>query len=214
MRSLITLALLTIYVTAIGQNFSTKRGLTFYPATYIDTEAWYTDSTGIEVIIQNSIPKWGTPLLDSIRRELGYSSLIFFNRIINKTNTPVELTINFPADSFSIVPSSDSYLKIFLPPDTMTLAKEGAYSYGLTGLKSFLDTHFNKASILQRTINPGEAYLFYVVTVCYHSYAQENHGELRRGTRAEFVLKGQNLLYRISEHDLTLIQCGKIARKN
>jgi hypothetical protein len=214
MRLLITSTLLTICFAARGQNFLTKKGLTFYPGTYIDTESWYSDSTGIEVIIQNSIPRWGTPLLDSMRRESGYSALVFFNRIINETNTPLELTINFPADSFPMLQSSDSYLKLFLPPDTMTLANEGAYSYGLTGLESFLNTNFNKASILQRTINPKGAYLFYVVSVCYHSSAEGNHGEPQSGTRAAFVLKGQNLFYRISEHDLTLIPCGKISRKN
>jgi hypothetical protein len=109
---------------------------------------------------------------------------------------------------------SDSYLKLFLPADTMTLAKEGAYSYGLTGLESFLNTNFNKASILKRTINPKGAYLFYVVMVCYHSDEQENHGGSQRGTRAGFELQGQNLFYKISEHDLTLIPCGKIFLKN
>lgn len=59
MRLLITSTLLTICFTAIGQNFSKKKALTFYPGTYIDTEYRYNDSTGIVVIVQNSERKGG-----------------------------------------------------------------------------------------------------------------------------------------------------------
>lgn len=124
---------------AIGQNFPNKKGLTFYPGTYIDTETRYTDSTGINIIIQNSIRRAGGSLdstgqrgyTDSAGKKFGYA--IFWTRIINETATPIELAINFPADSFAIYPSPNSYLKLFLPPDTMTLAKESLYNYGATG---------------------------------------------------------------------------------
>lgn len=76
------------------RRFQLKKALNLYPGTYIDTEARYTDPSGINVIIQNSGPKWGTPLLDSARKEQGYINLIFFNRIINESNDPIELTID------------------------------------------------------------------------------------------------------------------------
>lgn len=118
---LTTLTLLTICFTAIGQTFSTKKSLTFYPGTYIDTEYRYTDSTGIDVIVQNSLRKGGQ-YIDPTGKD--FFSVIYWYRVINETATPLELTINFPADSFATSPSPDSYLKAFLPLDTWHLAKK------------------------------------------------------------------------------------------
>ena len=223
MRLLTTLTLLTICFTAIGQTFPTKKedsvyrfdrsftrkdegqkSLTYYPYTYIHSESKYTDSTGIVVIIQNSFPKGG-PYTDPTGKTYGH--VIFWTRVINETATPLELTIKFPADSFAIFPSPDSYIKIFLPPDTMTLSKETLYNYGATGLKSFLDAGLNKPTMLQRTINPKEACLFYTAVLFYQA----------GGTaRAGLVLKEQDLFYRISiaqQLDSELIPCGHIVFK-
>ena len=187
MRLLITLALVTYCFTAMGQTspakkYTTQKPLTFYPGTYIDTESNYTDSTGIVVIIQNSLPK-GVGYTDATGKYFG--GRIFWTRVINETATPLELTINFPADSFAMVPSSDSYLKIFLPTDTMTIDKETLYSYGVTGLESLLDTCFNKPTMLQRTINPKEECLFYIGVLFL--------GESQGAARAGLVLKDQKL---------------------
>jgi hypothetical protein len=214
MRLLATFTMLMICISATGQTFPSKKALTFYPATYIDTEARYTDSTGIDVIIQNSLPKWGTPLLDSVRKEQGFSSLIFFSRIINETNTPLELTINFSSDSFPSPGSPDAYLKLFFPSDTMTLGKEGAYSYGLTSLESLFDPGFKNYSIVQRTINPKQASLFYVVVIFYQPRISQGRGFYETGTRARFVLEEQNLFYKINQLDFALIPCGRIVFKN
>src|SRR5688572_6317377 len=157
MRLLTAFTLLTICLIAIVLTFPTKKDkrqktltnyhpLTNYPSTYVDTESKYTDSTGIVVIIQNSIPR-GEGYTDSAGKT--FEVRIFWTRVINETDTPLELTINFPAE---ILRSTDSYLKVFLPQDAMTLDKETLWSYGITGLKSFLDTGFNKPSRLQRTI--------------------------------------------------------------
>lgn len=44
--------------TEISDKKNTKKEpLTDYPYTYIDTESRFTDSTGLDVIIQNSLPK-------------------------------------------------------------------------------------------------------------------------------------------------------------
>lgn len=149
MRLLMTFILLTICIPAMTQNFSTKKGLTFYPGTYIDTESLYSDSTGITVIIQNSVRKGGR-YTDPTGKE--FFSVIYWYRVINESATLLELTINFPADSFATRPSPDSYLKVFLPLDTMTLEKETLYAYGATGLKSFLDNGLNKPTMLQRLL--------------------------------------------------------------
>ncbi|MEP7322970.1 MAG: hypothetical protein ABI761_13675 [Saprospiraceae bacterium] len=154
------------------------------------------------VIIQNSLPKGG-PYTDPTGKRFGYG--IFWTRIINETAYPLNLTINFPGDSFAIFPQPESYLKLFLPPDIMTLDKESLYDYGATGLKSFLDTGLNRPTMLQKTIHPKEEYLFYI-GILFHL---PDNGPVRTG----LVLKEQDLFYRISiagQLDSALIPCGNI----
>ena len=202
MRLLTSLSLLTICLTAIGQTFSTKKALTFYPGN-IYTESKYTDSTGIAVIVQNSLPEGGG-YTDPAGKNFGYR--ILWTRVINETSTPLELTINFPADSFAMLPSPDSYLTVFLPPETMTLDKEKLNVYDETELKSFLDTGIKKTTMLERTINPKEACLFYIAVLFL--------GKREGVTRAELVLKERELFYRINLLGSVLIPCGQIVFKN
>ncbi len=130
--------------------------------------------------------------------------------MINETDNPLELTINFPADSFSIPPLPHSYLKLYVLPDTMTFEKLTFYNHGVreTGLKSFLDTGLNKPTKLQRTINPKEECFFHIVALSFHSGGM---------VRAGFVLKEQDLYYRISilpHFDSALFPSGQIVLKN
>ena len=196
------------------------------PTYYIDTESKYSDTTyhisvnkdssirstaqfeaSEGVIIQNSFPKGGS-YTDPTGNRFGYGK--FWTRVINETASPLELTVNFPADSFAIFPQPDSYLKLFLPPGNMTLDKESMYYYdGTTDLKSVLDTGLNKPTMLQRTINPKEECLFYI-GMLFHV---PDNGPVR----TEFVLKEQDLFYRISiakQIDSVLIPCGQIVFKN
>ncbi len=178
---------------------------------YIYTDTTYVSSTGKGITIQNSLPKGGgiapdgTQYFDSSGKNYGFA--VFWTRIINETNTPLELNINFPADSFAIFTPPDSYLKLFLPTDKLTYDKLSSYNYGLTGIKSFLDTNFNKATNLRKMINSNEEHIFYVATLSY----------LAGGTpRAAFILKEQDLYYRmsLSPNGSGTIPCGKIAFKN
>jgi hypothetical protein len=89
----------------------------------------------------------------------------------------------------------------------MTPDKESLYDYGLTGLKSFLDTSFNKPTKLQRTINPKEECRFYIAYVVALSHMSYNGV-----VRTELILKEQNLFYRINRLD-SLIPCGHIIFK-
>jgi len=215
MRLLTTLILLTIYLTTTGQDSPTKKKNWFrvdtlfaengktqkkqpnYSYERMDTEVKYSDSTGKGIIIQNSLPR-GDGYIDPTGKTSVYG--IFWTRVINETTTPLELTINFPADSFAIPTLPDSYLKLFLPPGTKTL-EESSYNFGVTDLKSFLDTGLNKPTMLQRTINPKEERLFYIGAVP------------GAGCRASFVLKGQDLFYRINIIPNLLIPCGQIVFK-
>jgi hypothetical protein len=205
MRLLATLMLLAILVSCNRTDYSDKknrqRPLTNYPGAYIDTESKFIDSTGIVVVIQNSVPR-GLGYTDPAGKY--FDGRIFWTRVINETDTPLELTINFPADSFAILPSADAYLKVFLPLDTMTSDKETLYGYGATGLKSFLDSTLNKPTLLQRTINPKEACLFHIGMLFYRGGGV---------ARAGLVLEGQDLFYRINLLGPALIPCGRIVVK-
>lgn len=226
MRLLITFTLLSICFTASAQTSRTKKEiwgrpdtlfasssirketLTYYPGSYIGTESVYTDSTGIAIIIQNSLPKGGG-YTDPAGKEFGYR--MFWNRVINESAAPIEITINFPADSFAIPTSSDSYFRVLLPPDTMTLDKEGLFSYGATGLIPFLDKGLHTPTMLKRTINPNDAYQFYVVVLSYQP--KDSKFTIGGGARTELILKGQDFFYLIKHADLGLIPCGKIVLK-
>lgn len=178
-------------------HISTNKDSPISSSTHIDP--------GKGVIIQNSGPRGG-PYTDPTGKRFGYA--IFWTRLINQTPSPIDFTINFPADSFSISPSPQSYFKLFLPSDTMTIEKEPSYDHGATGLKSFMDTGLNKSTSLQRTINPKEEYLFYVGMLM----KMPDNGPVRTG----LVLKEGDLFYRVSitgQLDSALIPCGHIVFK-
>jgi hypothetical protein len=179
-----------------------------------DTKYEYTDSAGKRLIIQNSFPR-GEPYIDSNGKK--YAKAIFWTRIINETDNPLELKIDFPVDSYEVPHLPGKYFKVLVPADTMTRDKEALFNYGLTDLDSFLDNSIHKPSSLKRTINPKESSGFYIVIL---SLAVEGAtGMLRTGLN----LKGQNLFYRIKllEANKTFreisdkeILCGSINLKN
>jgi len=223
MRLLTTFILLTIYLTATGQISPTKKEGWFrvdtlfahygeskktrphYSYGSIDTEVKYSDSKGKSVTIQNSLQRGGLPYIDPTGKSCSY--LIYWIRIINETDSPLELTMNF-ADSFASLPAPYAYL--FLPPDTMTSDKESLFNYGITSLESFQDADTIKPTKLKRTLNPKDECLF-------------NIGMLLKGGdgpgpgRAALVLKGQQLFYSMRgfdrKLDSALIPCGQIVFK-
>lgn len=186
---------------------------------FIDTEFTYSDSEGKDVTIQNSLPKGGGDI-DGVRgyydangTHYGYG--IFWTRIVNETTSALELTLNFPApffsipeDSFSISASSTNYFKLFLPPTIMTVNNVTLYNYGITGLKSFLDTNFNMPSILQKTIGPNQEFMFVIVMLIK---MPDQPGSIRTG----IVLEEQNLFYSVNVNHFgtKLIPCGHFVLK-
>ena len=161
----------------------------FVKAQKIDTK-WYSETVSNGITIQNSFPKGG-PYTGPTKKYFNYSYLVFFTRVVNGTENPLELTVNFSADSIPIPNSPDTFVKLFLPPDTMTFEKQSSFSYGITELKSF-----DKPTRFQRKLNPKEDCLFYVVAIFYQTRAGAWIQE-RGGNRAELVLKGQDLFYRM-----------------
>lgn len=167
----------------------------------VDTK-WYSETTSNGITIQNSLPKGG-PYTGSTNSNFNHSYLVFFTRVINETKNPLELTVNFSADSIAIPNSPDTYLKLFLPQDTMTLDKRSLFSYGLTELDSF-----EQATKFQRELQPEEDCLFYVVAIFYQTKAEAWRQE-RGGNRAEFILKEQDLYYRMLPQ-IDSLPCGHI----
>lgn len=172
----------------------------------------YTDSLGKRLIIDNSFSRGGS-YTDSKGKE--YSKIMFWTRITNETENPLELKINFPADSFEVPSLPGKYFKILLPPDTMTLDKEPLQEYGIRDLKSFLDESIHKASSLNRTIHPNESSGFYVVILFDTGIAGP--------TRTGLSIKGQHLFYTVTRYtgkqgvtlvDEKEINCGSINLKN
>ena len=185
------------------------------------TKYEYTDSIGKRLIIQNSFPR-GELYTDPNGNE--YAKATFWTRIINETDNPLELTIDFSGDPYefpgSVGSSVSGYYKIILPSDTMTRDKQDLFNYGLTDLDSFLVNSIHKPSSLKRTVNPRKSSGFYVVRlfIIPKSGLQSVKGDdnIHRNpdygtTRAGFSLKGQNLFYTLNGKE---IHCGKINLKN
>jgi hypothetical protein len=168
------------------------------------TEIKYTYSNGNVVTIQNSGPRGGRVFTDDTGIRFGYR--VFCARVINEAAIPLELTITFPTDSFALS-APDSYMKVFLLPDSMTHVKDITLGYD-ERLKSSYETVRHTLPAAQRTINPKEAYLFHIVVLRHYNGNGVN-------PRGGFALKGQDLFYRIGpEFDSALIPCGQIVFNN
>ena len=147
---------------------------------------WYSESKSNGVLIQNSYPKGG-PYKGYVFEHFNYSYLVFFTRVVNETGSPIEMKIDFSADSVAIPNSPNTFMKLFLPPDEMTLDNYYLFSYGVTELESF-----DQPTQFQKKLKPNEDCLFYVVAIFYQTNA-DAWNEERGGNRTELVLKGEDL---------------------
>ena len=111
------------------------------------------------LIIENSFPK-GNRYEDPAGETFTY--VVFWTRVINETDRLIELAIDFPSESFRILPEPDSYTKVFLPASKMSPDKEPFEDYGLTNLRTTFDLGFSLPSRLRKTIQPDEEYMFNV----------------------------------------------------
>jgi hypothetical protein len=194
MKLFISVFLLFVYLNAKGQVGP--------PRNWVDSEVKHTDSNGNSVMMTNSLPKGGGVVYQNEKK---YGYVVFWTRMSNQSATPIELKVKFPEVTF--FKSSDSYIKIVLPKESMNIEKEQLFDYGLTNLQSILNDESNQLVILQKKIGPKEDYLFYV-TVFIHI---EGSGS----ARAKFELNDKELFYKISMgSDTTLIPSGSLDFKN
>lgn len=196
MKLLTTCILIAISLNTLAQT-TPKRN-------WIHTEATYYDVVGNALNVTNSLPKGGATYTDTAGNT--YSYVVFWYRLTNASEVPLELMIKFPTEPFTIFPSPDSHIKIFLPKETMTSEKIEMFDYGLSNLKDLLDAEFSKPSMLEKTINPKEEYLFYISVLMYQAQGP---------ARAALVMKGHDLTYQISMgQNSDLIPCGQLTFKN
>jgi len=198
--------LMLVFYTSCGQN---KKDLskenskpeTQYASRWIYTQHEYADAAGKRVIVQNSFPKSGGRYTDPTGKDHVYA--VFWTRIVNETDHPFELSIDFPVESYELPTLPGIYCRLFFPADTMTSDKEALYDYGLTSLKSVLDNGLSKPSALKRTIGPKASGAFYIVTLSNKGV----DGPIRTG----FTFKGEDVFYSINKNE---IHCGKINLKD
>lgn len=180
-----------------------QESLNHAPSIEIQNESRYTDSEGNSVIIQNSYPRGGPYTSPGGKR---YGCGVFWSRVINESPNPLELFINFPADSFAILPSTDSYLKLFLPPDTITVDKLSMFNYGIADPKFYLNNNLNQASSKKQTLKPGKESIFCILMLFV---TPDGNGRVRTG----LVFEGQDLFYRVNIEEpigSALVPCGRI----
>ncbi len=180
------------------------------PDNEIYTEYVYTDSDGKNIIVQNSYPRGGTKYTDPNGNVWSYA--MFSTQIINETDNPLLLDIDFPIKSNEISNFPGKYFKILVPADIKTVDKFPSQK----DLKSFLDNNIGKSSSFKRTINPKESNIVSFVMLI-------STLEATGMTRTGLSFNGQDLLYKISRYSITTptriidkkeIHCGSINLKN
>ena len=178
----------------------------------IFTKYEYSDSEKKSITIENGYPRGGIKYIDSNGNENSYA--VFWTRIINETDNPLELEIDLPINSYAISNFPGKNFKILVPNYNITLDKIPLINQ--TDLKSFLDNNIHKSALFNRTINPKESSGFYFVMLI-------STLEATGMTRTELKLKGQELFYKISRYSKTKpatiidekeIHCGSINLKN
>ena len=194
MKLIVSVFFLFVYLYTNGQVGPTRN--------WVDSEVKLTDSKVNTVMVTNSLPKGGGVVYQNGKK---YGYVVFWTRMSNQSATPIELKLKFPDVTFFKPP--ESYVKIVLPNETMSIEKIKLFDYGLTNLQSLLNDESNQLSILKRKIGPKEDYFFYVTVFL--------HVEWRGAARAKFQLKDNDLFYEFSMgSDTTLIPCGSIDFKN
>jgi len=171
-----------------GKTPTPTKHATSRPTSRFSSRHEYAETNGARILLHNSFPKSRLHYTDLTGRHYVYA--VFWTQIINQTPTSLDVAIEFPADSFELPAASGNYIRLLIPPDTLTPAKEPLADYGLA-VQPFLDQHVRTPTALRRTIRPTDSSAFYVVTLATRGVG----GTLRTG----FSLEHPNLVYRVNE---------------
>ena len=162
---------------------------------------WYSEHEKDGITIQNSYNKGG-PYTGPTEGGFRHSYLVYFTRVINESEQPITLTVRHSADATPIPNAPDTFVKVFLPSDTMTMEKRDLFSYGVTQIADF-----DQPTSFQRTIKPQEDCLFYTIAFFYQTRDVLN--EERGGNRAEYTFDGQKLVFNMLPQ-IEALPCGDI----
>ncbi|WP_235297245.1 hypothetical protein [Portibacter marinus] len=178
---------------------------------FLYTDSVYTFAEGQKLMIQNSLPKGGVIAPDGSQYDdskgRSFAFAVFWTRVVNEGHQILEIDMSFPSDSFAIFRDNDSFLKLFLPEDSLHVEFLSEFNYGLRDLKTYLDSNFNKSTKMFKRLYPGEEHMFYIATLAYRA----------SGTpRAALFLKGNSIYYKMSLSELEngIVPCGQISFKH
>ena len=175
MKLVLSVFLCFVYLNAIAQVSP--------PRNWVDSELDYSDTRGNTVTVTNSFPKGGG-VKGTNGKTYGYR--VFWTRIRNKSNTPINFKIKFPDTTF--FKSIDPQVKIILTNESMSLGKIELYDFGLSHIQSLVNGNTHAVRSLQKRINPQEEYYFYVPMLIF---------EDRGVARASLIIKGSKLYYKL-----------------
>jgi len=168
----------SIYSTEIATE---KESPGIFDSQFLHTQYEYSDSKGTTLSIENSLPRGGHRYTDPAGKSFVYT--IYWTRLINQSANPLEVQINFPADSIPLTAANDIYFKLVLPPNKVEKAQKAlvnhrmpatkmdisdrdpVYNYGLIDLKSVLDQRLHKPSSFHHIIQPNDTVSFYIVNL-------------------------------------------------
>jgi len=161
----------------------------------------YKSSANNKIIITNSLPKGGG-IVSYKGKEYNY--FIFWTNVRNEASSPLDLKIKLPTIiSFN---SKESYAKVVFTKSNMTIDKEQEFDYGLTNIPSLLNNESNQLKDLNNRISPFKNYLFYSAIFVHKT---------KWPVRAEYILKGKKLFYKITaDTDVVMVPCGSLDFKN
>lgn len=161
---------------------STKEKLPcIFDKQFIHTHFEYEDSSGTTLSIENSLPRGGHKYTDPEGKSFVYT--IYWTRISNQSADPLEVQINFPADSVPLTAANDINFKLVLPPNKVETTQKAlinhnmpgsqpnisdrdpVYNYGLLDLESVLDQRLHKPSSFHRILQSNDTVSFYVVNL-------------------------------------------------
>ncbi|MEL6390812.1 MAG: hypothetical protein AAFQ02_11690 [Bacteroidota bacterium] len=181
----------------------------FAPYIYNDT-TYLLDGT-VSVRIQNSYPKGGAPMdrdgvqgyTDNEGRMYGY--VLFWTRVMNTSVKAIKLEISFPPIPSHLFHNPSSFARLLLPSAPVDLNRVDDYNYGITGMRSFLNEHWDTESGLEISLAPGEEHTFFVTALSYKAGGR---------VRSKLLLEDPGILnywIEISPHGGGTINCGRIS---